>query len=182
MTEQPKFFYTKCSINCYTFKVPQIRKWVENQCRDRFTLNLFAGPTRLSIGEVEKVSLEVTNDLDKEMNTDYHMEALEFLKWWSTQELVLLFDAIILDPPYSYRKSMEYYNGNTNKESKFKLCLDLIPDLLAPNGKVITFGYHSSQMGKCRGFKVDEIAIFDHSGAIHSTLATVESRIGNDIK
>jgi hypothetical protein len=167
MENNIKFTYFKSPLNCYTFKVPKIKEWVENQCKNLVVLNLFAGPTRLDN------CVEISNDIDTSFDTTYHMDALELVKYLREHKEVI--HVALLDPPYSYRKSMEYYNGNRN--SKFKQILDIIPELLCPNSKVICFGYHASQMGKLRGFKVDEILIVDHSGAMHSTLACVESRL-----
>lgn len=166
----PKFSYFKASINCYTFKVPKIKKWVENQCKGLKILNLFGGPTRL-LG-----CIEIWNDIDPSMNAELQLDAIQCLNLMIDRKEK--FDVVILDPPYSYRKSMEYYHGNLN--SRFKRCLDLIPEILTFNGKVICFGYHASQMGKLRGFYVDEVLVVDHSGAMHSTLACVEKRIGSN--
>jgi hypothetical protein len=172
MSETPKFTYFKASINCYTFKVPKIRAWVEAQCKGGHVLNLFAGPTRLDGCN------EIDNDVDTSMDTLFHMDALDLLKHLISTKCEK-FDVVLLDPPYSYRKSMEFYNGHLN--SKFKQVLDLVPEILAPNGKVICFGYHASQMGKTRGFYVDEILNVDHSGAMHTTIACVEKRIKGDL-
>jgi hypothetical protein len=86
-----------------------------------------------------------------------------------------LYDVILLDPPYSYRKSMELYNGHKN--SRFKQLLDVLPDILTPPGWVITFGYHSRVMSASRGFRIREICLISHGGAQHDTVATVEERI-----
>jgi hypothetical protein len=51
---------------------------------------------------------------------------------------------------------------------------DEVVNVLKPNGKVITFGYHSNTMGANRGFKVEKIGLFSHGGAIHDTIASVE--------
>lgn len=155
-------------LNKFTFKAPKVKKWVEEHCNEKYVLNLFAGPTRLN-GCIE----EITNDLDVTIPAIYHKDALDLVKL-----LVSLhdcYDVIVLDPPYSYRKSMELYNGHLN--SRFKLILDEIPKILTGDGIVITFGYHASVMSKCRGFKVNEILLIDHSGAQHTTIACVESRI-----
>jgi hypothetical protein len=165
--ELPKFSYFKASINCYTFKVPKIKEWLKEHTEGKTVLNLFGGPTRL-LG-----CIETSNDLDRNFDTTFHMDALECIQMFASENAK--FDVIVLDPPYSYRKSMEYYNGNLN--SRFKLILDLVPKVLKPNGECIVFGYHASQMGKSRGFYVDEILVVDHSGAMHSTLACVEKRI-----
>jgi hypothetical protein len=86
-----------------------------------------------------------------------------------------IFDVILLDPPYGYRKSMELYNGHKN--SRFKQLLDVLPGILMPLGRVITFGYHSRVMGASRGFRIHEICLISHGGAQHDTIATVEERI-----
>jgi len=140
--------------------VKPIKSWVENEC-EGLTLNLFAGITKLNINEVR-------NDLDIEALSDYHMDAVEFLRLWDGQT----FNTIILDPPYSYRKSMEMYKGV--RCSPFRQLKDEIPRVLIQGGKVITFGYHSVVMGRNRGFAVEKICLFSHGGAIHDTIASVE--------
>lgn len=175
------FTYLKQPLKRYTFQVEGIRKWVESQCSEKTVLNLFGGPTRLS------GCIETSNDkdhwtmarLDEQaqlIDTTYHMDALDCV-------LVLIklgvkFKVIVLDPPYSYRKSMEMYNGNKN--SRFKQICDLIPQLLEPDGRVITFGYHSIVMGEERGFKVAEICLISHGGAMRTTFATVEEKLDGD--
>ena len=161
--EQPLFDYIKCPLNRYTFKVRDIKEWVERNC-DGLTLNLFAGLTKLKINEIR-------NDLDPDAIADYRLDAVEFLRNWNGEK----FDTILLDPPYAYRKSMELYKGI--KCSPFKQMKDEISRVLNIDGKVITFGYHSNTMGAHRGFKVEKIALFSHGGAIHDTIASVERKL-----
>lgn len=158
-----KFDYIKCPLNRYTFTVKPIREWTENNC-EGYTLNLFAGKTKLNINEVR-------NDLDVEALADYRKDALDFLRTWNGDK----FDTILLDPPYAYRKSMEMYKGIMC--SPFRQLKDELLNVLKPNGKVITFGYHSNTMGANRGFSVEKICLFSHGGAIHDTIASVERRI-----
>lgn len=146
--------YLKTPLNKYTFSVKPIRDWVETQCVGR-TLNLFAGKTKLNIDEVRC-------DIDLTMKADYYMDALDFLT-----ENTENFDTVLLDPPYSYRKSMEMYNGH--KSSRFNQLKDLIK-----SKRVITFGYQSVSMGKKRGYTQEEILLMSHGGAIHDTIAVVE--------
>ena len=163
-----KFTYLRQPLNRYTFKAPKIKAWVEEHCQSKHVLNLFAGPTRL-VG-----CIEVANDIDPNMPcTLFRMDALECAKYLG--ERGELFDVILLDPPYSYRKSMELYNGHKN--SRFKQLLDVLPDILTPLGWVITFGYHSRVMGASRGFRIREICLISHGGAQHDTIAAVEMRI-----
>lgn len=154
------FEHYRCPLHRYTFSVRPIRNWVEAQC-DGKVLNLFAGITRLTVDEVR-------NDLNATMDAAYRMDAVDFLRSWNGP----LFDTILLDPPYAYRKSMELYNGYVC--SSFRQLKDNLRACLNPHGKVITFGYHSVVMGTTRGFAVERIALFSHGGATHDTIATVE--------
>jgi len=160
MKNKPDFDYIKCPLNKWTFSVKPIRDWVEFNCEGK-TLNLFAGRTKLNINEIR-------NDLDDEAIKDYQKDALQFVKEWNGEK----FDTILLDPPYAYRKSMEMYKGI--KASPFRQLKDELIKILKPNGKVITFGYHSNVMGKTRGFIIEKIALFSHGGAIHDTIASIE--------
>lgn len=152
------------NLRRYTFENKKMKKWVEYNC-DGLVLNLFAGKTKL-----EKL-IEVRVDIDEKVNPDFCMDALKYIETKDGPQ----FDTIILDPPYSYRKAMEMYKGNYT--SKFKLIADNIENKLAPNGKIISFGYHSTFMGKKRGYKLDKMCVFAHGGAQHCTIAIVESRI-----
>jgi hypothetical protein len=160
---KPLFDYICCPLNRYTFSVAPVKKWVESEC-EGITLNLFAGKTKLNINEIR-------NDTDPESLADYREDALEFVQTWKEGN----FNTVLLDPPYSYRKSMEMYGGRL--ASPFRQLKDAIPGILSPNGKVITFGYHSVVMGVSRGFIVEKIALFSHGGAIHDTIVSVERRI-----
>lgn len=161
---KPLFDYICCPLNRYTFSVSPIRKWVRAECNGK-TLNLFAGKTKLNIDETR-------NDLDPEAIAEWRMDALEFVEKWDGEK----FETILLDPPYSYRKSMEMYGGR--KASPFRQLKDAIPRIIKDNGRVITFGYHSVVMGKVRGYSVEKIALFSHGGAIHDTIASVERFVG----
>lgn len=159
---KPIFDYISCPLHRYTFSVRPIREWVEKNCEGK-VLNLFAGKTKLNINEIR-------NDADINALSDYNMDAVEFLRGWNGE----MFDTVLLDPPYSYRKSMEMYNGI--KCSPFRQLKDEIPRILKPTGKIITFGYHSNVMGKKRGFAIERICLFSHGGAIHDTIASIERR------
>jgi hypothetical protein len=155
----------KAPLNKYTFRSKKIKVWVEREL-EGYVLNLFAGPTKLDWSPV------VTNDLDKACNPTYNMDALKFCEWYSSRKIFKQFDTVLLDPPYSYRKSMEMYKGNIT--SPFNALKDCITKMIPVGGIVITFGYHSNVMGKGRGFKQDHILLISHGGAIHDTIATIE--------
>lgn len=161
---QVLFDYIRCPINKYTFQVRPVREWVEKECVGR-TLNLFSGITKLNIDEVR-------NDQDPEALADYHEEALDLMEILINRNEK--FGTVLLDPPYSYRKSMEFYKGI--KMSPFARLKKFIPPVLNSSGRVITFGYQSNVMGS-KKFYLHKIALFSHGGAIHDTIASVEVMI-----
>jgi hypothetical protein len=152
-------------INKYTFTSRKIKKWVETNV-EGIVLNLFAGKIILDCNEIR-------NDINKEMPANYHYEAVDLVELFIRTDKKV--NTILLDPPYSYRKSMEYYKGHKN--SRFKRVKDMLKDILNKNGCVITFGYHSLSMGKRRGFEIEKILLISHGGAIHDTIATKERLI-----
>ena len=155
-----KMELVRTNLRRFTFENKKMRQWVEDNSSGR-VLNLFAGKVLLDLNEIR-------NDTDKTMDAHYHVDALDFVLHVDEGK----FDTVILDPPYSYRKSMEMYNGNYS--SRFKLIADNIGEILNKDGRIISFGYHSSFMGKVRGFKLEKMCIFAHGGAQHCTIAIVE--------
>lgn len=150
------------NLRRYTFQSPKIKKWVEDNSKGK-CLNLFAGTTKLNIDEIR-------NDIDDIALKDFQMDALDFVKYVIKNNMS--FDTIILDPPYAYRKAMEMYNGNYT--SKFKQIADLVPKILNVDGKVISFGYHSTFLGKKRKAELVKMCIFAHGGAQHCTIGIIE--------
>ena len=149
------------NLRRYTFESPKIKEWVENNAYGS-VLNLFAGETLLDLNETRV-------DIDQYMISHYCRDALDFVGKWNGTN----FDTIILDPPYSYRKAMEMYKGNYS--SRFKRIADKIPEILKPGGRVISFGYHSTFMGKKRGFSLKKLCVFAHGGAQHCTIGIIEA-------
>jgi len=163
MLNNIKFTYLRQPLRPYTFEAPKTKKWVEDRCKG-IVLNLFAGKTILKINEIR-------NDIDNTAIAHYYKDALDFVREWSGKK----FDTILLDPPYSYRKGMEKYKGHYT--SKFNLIKEEIPRILNEKGIIITFGYHSTFMGKKRGFNLIEICLICHGGAQHDTIAIIEERL-----
>lgn len=150
----------RTNLRRYTFDSPKIKKWVEENSSGK-CLNLFAGKNKLNLDEVR-------NDIDKEALAEHNMDALDFVKQCNDK-----FDTIILDPPYALRKAMEMYKGNYS--SKFKQIADEIPRLCKSTTKIISFGYHSTFLGKVRNFKLDKLCVFAHGGSQHCTIGIIES-------
>ena len=153
-----KLTFIKTNLRAYTFEVKKIKEWVEDRSKGGRVLNLFCGKTKLNVNEFRV-------DIDKkEALADIYMDVYDFVKNCKDR-----YDTIILDPPYSIRKSMEYYKGNYT--SKFKLIADECARL---SDRVISFGYHSTFLGEKRGYQLEELCVFGHSGSQHCTIAIIE--------
>jgi len=160
-----KFTYLEQSANSFTFEMPKLKAWVENQCEGK-VLNLFAGKTLLAIDEVR-------NDIDRDMPAQYHLDAEEFVKM--AIEKGWKFNTIIIDPPYNWRKAKELYNGNYI--GHYPILKDLLKEIINDNGLVITFGYDSVGMSASRGFKKIEICLICHNGDSKDTICLVERKL-----
>lgn len=165
--------YMVISPRRYTFENKDVREWVEKNCQGR-VLNLFAGKTLLNVQPSP-----VRVDLDPEMIAEYYLDALDFIRMWRNEKKPL-FDTIVLDPPYSLRKSMELYKGK--KVSSFQKIKEELIYILASAGRVITFGYSSTGMGWMRGFKKKSLLIMNHTGAYHETYGTIDEYLFKDNK
>ena len=151
----------RTNLRRYTFESPKIKKWVEDNSKGK-CLNLFAGKTKLNLDEIR-------NDIDKEALADFHLDALDFVRQCKDK-----FDTIILDPPYALRKAMEMYKGNYS--SKFKQIADEITKLCKDDARIISFGYHSTFLGKVRGYELEQLCVFAHGGSQHCTIGIIEKK------
>lgn len=122
----------------------------------------------------------ITNDLNPKFDTNYHLDALDFLKQINDN----CADIVLYDPPYSPRQIKECYDGigitvtaDDTKASWRARHLDEIKRVLKPNGICISFGWNTNGVGKKRGFEIIEILIVPHGGSKNDTLCTVERKI-----
>ena len=148
----------------YTFEQPLLKKWVEEHCTGR-VLNLFAGRVKLDADEFRV-------DMDKEMPADWYGDAETFVNTYKGEK----FDTIVLDPPYSLRKSREKYEGRYI--GKFTKIKDNITKILKDGGIVISLGYSSTGMSNLRGFNKTALCVVCHSGDHDNTIGVVEEFTG----
>ena len=123
----------------------------------------------------------VTNDLDPEFDTDYNMDALEFLKMQDDGSS----EVVLYDPPYSPRQVSECYrklgktvNMETTQSSFWGDIKREIARAVEPCGTVLSFGWNSGGIGKTLGFEIIEILLVPHGGAHADTICTVERKNG----
>jgi hypothetical protein len=122
----------------------------------------------------------ITNDLDTQYDTDYHMDALDFLKSLDDKSI----DVVLFDPPYSPRQVSECYksldmtvNMQTTQSSFWSNMKIEISRIIKDDGIVITCGWNSGGIGKKYGFTQEEILLVPHGGWHNDTIITVERKI-----
>ena len=156
--------------NKWTFQIKPITDLLQGEMMPGLWIDPFAGKYSLA---------SVTNDLNPERNTTYHMDALDFLKMFGDESV----DGVLYDPPYSPRQVRECYDcidgnikwdGTTRFWSKTK---DEIQRVLRPSGKVICFGWNSAGCGLKRGFHLTRILLVSHGGMRNDTICTVEIKV-----
>jgi len=163
--------------NRKTFSIKPIKELLlEELPRDGPIVDPFAGGSRFA---------SITNDLDPQYNTDYNLDALEFLKTFEGWSV----DCVLFDPPYSPRQLSECYkklgrsvNFETTQASFWSNIKNEVARITAPLGKVISFGWNSQGMGKNRGFKIKRILLVPHGGQHNDTICTVEIKIRGHLK
>lgn len=123
---------------------------------------------------------KITNDLDTQYNTDYNLDALDFLKQFGDD----MVDLVFFDPPYSPRQVSECYkklektvNMKTTQSSFWGNLKKEISRITKEEGIVISFGWNSCGIGKTNGFEIIEILMVSHGGWHNDTIITVERKI-----
>ncbi len=159
--------------NSNTFSIKPIRELIERYLSGTI-IDPFANQNKLAT---------ITNDLDPQYDTDYHMDATEFLKMLDNNSA----DVVLWDPPYSPRQIMECYkkinmtvNMQTTQASYWSKQKEQIARIVKPNGIVITCGWNSGGIGKKYGFKIIEILLVAHGGWHNDTIVTVERKTIQD--
>mgnify|MGYP003828150207 CR=1 FL=1 len=155
--------------NSRTFQIKPIKEFVERNLKNRAVIvDPFANDCKYGT---------ITNDLNPDFNTDFHMDALDFLKTIPDGYA----DAVIYDPPYSARQISECYKGvgikttiETAQGSWRSRHIDEIARILKIGGVVLCFGWNSSGVGKVRGFEMNEILLVPHGGSHNDTICTAE--------
>lgn len=154
--------------NKNTFSIKPIKELILDELTDGVWIDPFANSNKLA---------SITNDLNTEYDTDYHMDALDFLKLFPDNSI----DGILYDPPYSPRQVSECYNNvglsvtwDTTKSSFWSNHKREISRILKLNGKVITFGWNSGGIGASNGFSIKRILLVPHGGWHNDTICTVE--------
>jgi DNA modification methylase len=154
--------------NKNTFDIKPIHELIVEELTDGLWIDPFANKNKLAT---------VTNDLSQEFDTDYHMDALDFMKMFESNSV----DGVLYDPPYSPRQVSECYNNvgynvtwDTTKASFWGNHKREISRIVKLGGKVITFGWNSGGIGYKYGFEIERVLLVPHGGWHNDTICTVE--------
>ena len=157
--------------NSNTFDIECIKRLIHKYNKSNMlSIDPFSNKNRIA---------KITNDLDPEMESDYCMDAIDFLKMFDNKSI----DFILYDPPYSPRQVSECYkkigktvNMETTQSSFWGNLKKEVSRIIKPNGIVISFGWNSNGIGKTKGFDIIEILLVAHGGNHNDTICVVEQK------
>lgn len=163
--------------NGNTFTIPPIKKFVEEYvmsvdvCNGGEIIDPFANSCEYGT---------ITNDLNPEYETTYHMDALEFLKTMGAEEA----DLVLYDPPYSITQAAQLYKAYGKEKLEINVanmkywaeCKSQIARILKPDGVCLSFGWNTNGIGVGRGFEIERILIVAHGGSKNDTLCVAERK------
>lgn len=159
--------------NKNTFSILPIKYLIEMYLSNYdYSIDPFANTASLAM---------VTNDLNPEYKTDYHLDALDFLKIYDNNSV----DFVFYDPPYSLRQVSECYKNvgievtqETTRADWNTKHKQEIRRILKPAGIVMCFGWNSNGIGGS-DMQLIEFMSVAHGGQHNDTLVTVERKIQN---
>jgi len=158
-----------------TFSVPPINDFVRSYLQNsKISIDPFARNKRWATH---------TNDLNPAAEAEYHMDAESFLLMLINKGVKA--DLIIFDPPYSPRQISECYKNigmevgmkETQSALLYQRVRDAIVPLCTDDAIVLSFGWNSVGMGKCRRFEQIEIMLCCHGGAHNDTICLAEQKL-----
>ena len=127
--------------NKNTFSIKPINELINRYLKeDLLVVDPFANANKLAT---------ITNDLDPQYDTDYHLDALDFLKQIEDN----LADLVLYDPPYSPRQVSESYrllemsvNMATTQSSYWSKQKREIARIVKQNGHVISCAWNRQEV------------------------------------
>lgn len=155
--------------NKNTFSIKPVKALLQQEINpDSLWIDAFANQNKFAT---------LTNDLNPEYDTDYHLDALDFLKLFGDSSV----DGVLYDPPFSPRQVSECYKNfgitvtdKTTRASFWGNHKKEISRILKIGGKCITFGWNSGGIGLKYGFEIKRILLVPHGGWHNDTICTVE--------
>ena len=157
-----------------TFLIPPIARLLQEELQG-VGIDPFAGSNSPA---------QVTNDLNPDMPTGTHQDALDFLRSQPSDS----YDYSLLDPPYSITQAAEMYASygleklrlGPHNMGYWAAIKNELARILKVNGKAICFGWSSMGLGKKRGFGLLRVLLVPHGGSKNDTIVTVEVKLAEE--
>lgn len=156
--------------NGKTFTIKPIRDVVRDECLDA---QARANGEAVIIDPFAREAQygTITNDLNPEYSTDFHMDALEFLRQQESEGA----DLVLYDPPYSMTQAAQLYKSygkdklevNVSNMAYWARCKDECARVLKPGGVALCCGWNTNGLGRNRGFVLERVVIVPHGGEEH---------------
>lgn len=122
----------------------------------------------------------ITNDIDPQYDTDYHLDAKDFLKLFDDNSV----DMVLFDAPFSPTQVKVCYKklGKTvdYQSTSIAFWTDIkkeISRILKSGGVCLTFGWNTNGIGKKYGCEIKEILLVAHGSMHNDTIAVVDEKI-----
>lgn len=166
--------YIRTNITATPFDNPHIRRIIDREIAHQNTIRerrirILDPFARESFTTKNPQGVDtLTNDLNPDMPTDFHLEANDFAE--QLLECGELFDLILWDPPYNLTQLKRQYAG-IGKElelwqtlNPFGRAKDALVQCLRPQGSIVSLGFASRGFGELRGMSKMAIYNMDPSG------------------
>lgn len=159
--------------NSRTFTIEPIKEFVEAEVnKGGVIVDPFANECKYGT---------IRNDLNPQFNTEYNMDALQFLNQLDSESA----DLVLYDPPYSISQATEMYKSYGRDKLEMNVAnmgywaeiKNEIARVLKIGGRVISCGWNTNGLGKGRGFEMTKILIVSHGGSKNDTLVTLEHKV-----
>lgn len=155
----------------WTFTMKPVRELLDEEMDIGTWCDPFAGRSTLA---------QIRNDLNPEADTEWHEDALTFLKGRAASSMA----GVLFDPPYSNRQASECYKafglgqhtGDVTSNRYWSQCKNEVARIVKAGGKVVCFGWNTNGIGITRGFQMDRVLVIAHGSGINDTLVTVETK------
>lgn len=167
--------------NSNTFLIKPITQLLLSEITEGLWVDPFANDCTLKKLLCNNLNVKIIdNDLHTSYNTDFHIDAIDFLKTFENNSV----DGVVYDPPYSVRQVSECYKScgyevtqETTRSVWYTKHKKEISRILKPNGKAISFGWNSGGIGKTNGFSIVKILLVPHGGIHNDTIVVVENKL-----
>lgn len=157
--------------NKNTFDIKPIKEFINKNIFGEMTIDPYSNTNKIAY---------ITNDIDPSMDCDFNLDAIDFLKIFSDNDV----DFCLFDPPYSPRQVSECYrkldktvNMQTTQASFWSNQKKELSRIIKVGGGVITFGWNSGGIGKKYGFEIQELLLVAHGGWHNDTIVVFEKKI-----